>query len=100
MKRRVYISGPISGRDYQIAFEEFDQMETILYSAGFCPKNPCKNGLPKNSTWRDHMKVDIAMMMECEAIYFLPGWWRSRGALLERVLAWILGIKTVNVRNK
>jgi hypothetical protein len=49
--------------------------------------------LPCGSSWLAYMKVDIPALCEADEIYMLKGWWRSRGARLEWVIAWGLGMK-------
>ena len=94
MPNRVYISGPISSRPdgNQAAF--YAAADKII-QAGNIPVNPhdvCYL-LPPGSTWVEYMKKNIPALCACDSIYMLRGWWRSRGARLEWVLAWGLGMK-------
>lgn len=91
---KVYISGPISGRP--------DGNQPAFYAAasriieeGSIPVNPhdvCYL-LPPGSTWTAYMKKNIPALCTCDSIFMLRGWWRSRGARLEWVIAWGLGMK-------
>lgn len=91
---KVYISGPISGKK--------DGNQPAFYAAalrifkdGNIPVNPhdvCYL-LPPGSTWLDYMRVDIKALVDCDEIYMLRGWWRSRGARLEWILAKLLGLR-------
>ena len=38
------------------------------------------------------MRHDLALLLGCDAIAMLPGWERSRGAWLERLIAEALGL--------
>lgn len=91
---RVYISGPITGRPdgNQAAF--YSAAERLI-EEGALPVNPHDVGylLPPGSSWLDYMRVDIKALVDCDEIYMLRGWWRSRGARLEWVIAWGLGMK-------
>ena len=91
---RVYISGPISGRPdgNQSAFYA---AATRIIEEGNIPVNPHNVTylLPTGSSWVAYMKADIPALVDCDEIYMLRGWWRSRGARLEWVIAWGLGYK-------
>lgn len=91
---KVYISGPISGKEdgNQAAF--YEAAYRIIKEGAF-PVNPHDVGyfLPPGSSWLDYMRVDIKALVDCDEIYMLRGWWRSRGARLEWVIARGLGMK-------
>ena len=40
---------------------------------------------------------DIKVMVDCDVIVLLPGWGRSRGALLERQIAIALGLRVLDL---
>lgn len=42
--------------------------------------------------WRDAMIKDIKLLVDCDAIFMLPGWRMSRGATLEVHIARELGM--------
>lgn len=89
---KVYISGPITGRPdgNQAAF--YEAAERILKEGNY-PVNPhdvCYL-LPPGSTWIEYMKKNIPALLECDSIFMLRGWWRSRGARLEWMIAKSLG---------
>lgn len=41
------------------------------------------------------MKEDICRLTLCDSIFMLKGWWRSKGARLERHIAKVLGMKII-----
>jgi hypothetical protein len=41
------------------------------------------------------MRNDIKHLINCDDIYMLRGWWRSKGARLERHIAKVLGLGIV-----
>jgi len=94
MTNRVYISGPISSHP--------DGNQAAFYAAasriieeGALPINPhdvCYL-LPPCSTWTEYMKKNIPALCSSDSIFMLRGWWRSRGARLEWVIARGLGYK-------
>lgn len=80
---KVYISGQISGLEYDVARARFCKAEDFLKSIGVDAVNPMDNGLPEESTWIQHMCKDLEMLHECSHIYMLDGWQLSRGACIE-----------------
>jgi len=88
---KLYISGPITGRAYDEAFSEFEQAEEALRNLGFTPVNPMRanwlNGDGKYYAWAEYMKRDIPLLLECDGLYMLPQWTKSRGASLELYIA-------------
>ena len=89
---RVYIAGPMSGLP-EFNYPAFFAAEELLREWGLNPQNPARN--PEQENWQGYMKLAIAMLMTCEAIYLLPGWERSPGALIEHDLARRCGLEVV-----
>lgn len=84
---RIYISGKITGTtDYM---ERFAAAEKMLQEKGHTVVNPAKvNGMmPEDMTWGEYMKMSYCMLELCSAIYMLPGWQDSTGAVLEHHMA-------------
>lgn len=94
-KDKVYISGAIAHYDMNERKEAFANAEMRLQSMGFNPINPFKNGLPDEAHWREHMRADIRLLLDCEFIYMLQGWELSKGAKLELDVASSCGIKVL-----
>lgn len=91
-KKKTYISGPVSGVDYEEVRTAFRAAELRLEVKGHDVVNPmrlCSSSWP----WERCMRVCISAMMECDAIYMLKGWKRSRGARLEHFVALKLGME-------
>jgi hypothetical protein len=97
MKKRVYISGPIEHYDIEERRQVFSNAETYLQDKGYRTFNPLKNGLPPESHWREHMRVDIRALVDCDAIYFLPEWELSKGCKLEFDVATTCNIPILNL---
>ena len=84
---KVYISGPISGTtDYM---ERFAKVQKDLEDRGYEVVNPAliNSHLPKSTIWDQYMDVSLALLSICDSIYMLPGWEKSRGAVLEYTVA-------------
>lgn len=90
--KKVYISGKISGIPLEVAKAKFNAAADRIREAGHRPFNPFDNGLPDTATWNEHMKADIAMMMECDEVCMLPCWTTSQGAIIERSIAEKVGM--------
>lgn len=87
---RVYISGPITGIPYEEVEKAFSKAEIRLQEQGYEVVNPLNNGLPTNATWNEHMRADLKLLLDCDAIYLLKGYQNSKGAMIEYDLARIL----------
>lgn len=84
---RVYISGKVTGLQYEEAWMNFQEVEERLTEEGYDVVNPLKNGVDPDDPWESHMRADIKLLMECDAIYMMENWEESKGASIERLLA-------------
>lgn len=90
--KSVYISGPITHNpDYIV---DFKRAEDTLKKTNVLPINPVSYSRPGFS-WDYYMRKDIRLLMGADAILMLRGWWRSKGARLERRIAKAIGMKVV-----
>lgn len=94
--KKVYISGPIAHYDLKERKNIFKQVEILLSKMGFDPVNPFNNGVPDDAHWRDHMRADIALLLDCDCIYLMKGWEYSKGCKLELDVASSCGIPILN----
>jgi len=86
----VYLSGGISGRTEDEAATHFAFVESMLEEEGKVVINPTRN--PSRSSWEEYMRDGITAMLDSDCVVMLDGWKTSRGASLERSLAFELGI--------
>ena len=102
MKRRIYISGPMTGikpREYRRRFRE---AERIFRRHGYGCINPCRvwpcrfpwlyrlmNALlGRRLTYAVILAYDLILLMtRADGIVMLPGWEQSRGARIENYTA-------------
>lgn len=85
----LYLAGPMSGIP-DCNYPEFNAQAERLRQAGYTVHNPAEIG-DKGSQYADLLKADIAIILECEGIALLEGWWASKGAMLEVHIAGVLG---------
>ena len=92
----VYISGPITDvPDYK---EKFGLIEASLKLEGYETVNPSNVNLGENATWEEYMRHDIKLLCDCDAIFMMKGWQRSKGARVENYIAKKLGLLVINER--
>jgi len=81
---RIYISGPITGMQ-DLNRKAFLDAQRTLEQMGHIAINPFN--IKNNGTWNDAMRNDIKALCDCDAIYMLKGWSKSRGAKIELMIA-------------
>ena len=92
---KIYISGKVTGLPIDEVRQKFEKAESYLRELGHDPLNPLRNGLSQNHKWQDHLIADIQLLFGCEAIFMLPDWMNSRGALIEKYIAEICGFRII-----
>lgn len=94
-KKRVYISGPISGHDLEERRRAFKNAAKFLEQFDYEPVNPMENGLPAEATTHQHMKRDFELLLTCDAIYLMRRWLHSAGCKVEFDVATACGMKVI-----
>lgn len=92
-KEKIYISGQISGLTTEEYTSLFNDAAQQLRAQGYDVINPLNNGVSPSEEWREQMKADIRLLLECDAIFMLSNWELSTGATLERDIAKSLGLR-------
>lgn len=88
MKRKIYISGKISGLHYPDVVDKFNKAEQSILFSGDVPVNPIHiSPYGPNKEWEDYMIDCIKALFDCEAICMLPCWKDSKGARVEHAIA-------------
>ena len=102
MKRRIYISGPMTGIEPREYRRRFREAEAILRRHGYGCINPCRvwscrfpwlyrlmNALLGNRlAYAVILAYDLILLMtRADGIAMLPGWQASRGAQIENYTA-------------
>lgn len=83
----IYLSGPMTGlKDKN--FPAFMRAATKLRAKKHLVVNPAELNIgDPRSSWEECLRRDIKEMMKCRAIALLPGWRKSKGAMLEVYIA-------------
>jgi len=95
-KPRIYISGPVSGYDFEERRMAFGKVKEMLEETGWEVFNPMENGLPEWAATHEHMHRDLAELtredMPYDAIYMMTRWTHSKGCKVEFDVATAIGL--------
>jgi uncharacterized protein DUF4406 len=94
-RRVVYLSGPMAGLP-EYNHPAFHTAAKQLRSAGFMVLNPADYGLDEK-VWATCLRRDLHDLLRAEIVVVLPGWERSKGAMLETDVARRLGMPIYSV---
>ena len=92
--KRIYLAGPMTGIE-NLNFDVFRAAAAALRAQGHEVVSPTELVMDKTTPWREAMRIAIGGMMTCDTVVLLPGWGQSRGATIERELAFRLGFTVV-----
>jgi hypothetical protein len=93
--KKIYISGKITGFPFGEVQAKFEAAKKFVAGLGYEAVSPLENGLPFDYPWIQHTKMDVMMLMDCDAVYLLSDRCDSRGAMLERNIAETPGIEMI-----
>ena len=91
-KEKIYISGAIAHHDLEERKMAFSLCAAFCEHCGFEAVNPFDNGVDQSEDWRKHMRADIRMLVDCDAICMMDGWEQSKGCKLELDVARSCGL--------
>lgn len=91
---KVYLSGPISGYDTNERKAAFKDVENVLWLLGFDVVNPMDIS-DSSALYHECMRADLKVLLDCDYIYLLAGWKKSKGAKIEYKVAKTCGIKVL-----
>ena len=93
-KRRIYLSGGMSGVERADYVRRFGEAERIIHRHGYGVINPCNvwacrwPWLYRIVGYRLTLLYDLWLLTRCDLIYKIPGWQQSRGANIESCVAY------------
>lgn len=99
--KSIYISGPYSapdreGEDQNIRYAAAAAAEYLRKGyAAFCPHTMTAqiDRELEALSWEEWLIFDLYWLAKCDAIHMLPGWRKSKGAMLEYMAAKALGLE-------
>lgn len=91
----VYISLPITGFPLAEAKRKAEAVKVEIASHGHDVITPFDVCPEEDMSYSYYMGKDIMALLECDAVYFLHGWEKSKGCLLEYSAARIYGKRTM-----
>jgi len=92
---KCYIAGPMTGYP-ELNYPKFAEVAVRLRAMGFEVVSPAELN-PLTETYANAMKKDIVALVDCDHIYLLDGWEKSKGATLEHHIASVLGIPVIEL---
>ena len=96
--KKVYLSFPISHFDIEERRRFAEKRENLLSKVyGYEVVNPLKNGLDASAHWREHMKRDLKLLLECDTICLCECYRESLGCHLEYKTAKMAGIDIISI---
>ncbi len=95
MKKKLYISLPISGRPLAEAKAQAAEMKARMEGKGYDVVTPFEINPDSTRPYSEMMGRCIERLLECDAVCFARFWVMSEGCRLERTAAKIYGIEIV-----
>ena len=93
--KTIYISLPITGYDLHERRDVARRQREKLMAEGWAVVDPLnqQDHIADEASWADHMRYDLKLLLNCDAIYMMDGWHTSRGCATEYLVASDCGIE-------
>lgn len=98
----IYLSGPITGHDN---WKDIFNAKAAELSEDYKVVNPVDVGEGLEAEfaaaglgsprYEDYIRRDLHRLLDCDAIFMLPGWTESTGATLEHDIAKTIGLEVM-----
>lgn len=86
-KKKLYISLPIHGYPLDAVQREANTYKELWQDEGYEVITPFDLSFETGKPYSHYMGKDIECLLECDAVYFAPGWVDSNGCNLEYAAA-------------
>lgn len=88
-KKKIYISLPITGRDFDEVESEILYVSGVLEREGYRVVTPIDFDVNPDldTPYHELLGNDIKALMECDEVCLCPGWEKSKGCQLENFVA-------------
>lgn len=83
MRKTIYIAGKVTGLPAELTALKFKEAQDELESKGFDVINPIELINNPQEDWDVAMKKCLEVLYYCDAIYMLPCYAESKGAMME-----------------
>lgn len=83
MKKRIYISLPITGEDIEKVKARAEEVKVRLTNNGMDAITPFDVCDEKDKPYSYYMGRDIEALIDCDMIYMCKGWHKSKGCQAE-----------------
>ena len=90
MKKKLYISLPITGKNIEDVKFQADSYKDV-FSFKYDVVTPFDICDEPDRPYSHYMGEDMKVLLECDAVFFAPGFSRSKGCQLEFAAAKIYG---------
>jgi hypothetical protein len=98
----IYLSGPMTGYP-NFNIETFNFWTEFYETCGYKVHSPPQiSPVDGEKEYQDYLRSDLNVLIneKIDAVYVLPGWEKSKGALLEARIAMALNIPVFDVRSE
>lgn len=94
MKKKLYISVPITGKQIEHAKDQAEHAKN-LWSEWYDVITPFDIHQDQDKPYAFYLGKDIEALLMCDAIYMCPGWVNSKGCNAEYQVAKIYGLDII-----
>lgn len=98
MKKRVYISLPISGRDVEAQKMRANEVKRLLEQQNYIAVTPFEINPEQKLRYSEYMGKDIATLLECDAVCLVDDWQNSKGCRAEYEVARIYDKEILHIK--
>ena len=97
--KKCYISLPITGREIKNVKKDIERLKLALRNNEYILISPFDRNVDFNATHEKHMREDIKLLLDCDAILMARNWEHSIGCRAELNVALTCGIKIIYTMN-